>query len=196
MLVAAAVLGMTAMAARLALPVLPGWFVRADPPAPCDVIVVSGSDPEGSTEVEGARLWHRGLGRFLLCAGRPAAWHVEEDEVMARHAQSLGVPTERILRFPIPFSDAPDAGTLREEIRRLRPFLRRRGVRSALVLSAELQSRRESLLLRPWRRAGIRVLVHPVAGPEFHAAGWWRRRMDTKVVVSEALAWLTLPFGH
>jgi hypothetical protein len=51
-------------------------------------------------------------------------------------------------------------------------------------------------VLRPWRRAGLRVLLHPIAGPDFRAAGWWRRKTDTKVVVGEALGWLTMPFGH
>jgi len=180
MLAGAALLGLAVIAARLALPSVPGWSIHADALAPCDVIVVAGSDPEGSTEAEGARLWRAGSGRYLLCAGRPAAWHVLEEVVMARH---------------LPFSDAPDAGTMREENRRLLPLLRRRGFRSALVVSSALESRRRSLLLRPWRRAGLRALVHPIPDAGFLEAGWWRRKTDTKLVVSEALGWLTLPFG-
>jgi hypothetical protein len=178
------------------LPVVPGWFIRADPLAPCDVILVAGSNPLGSTEAEGVRLWRRGMGRSLLCVGRAAAWNVAEDEVMVHHARALGVPANRLLHFAIPFTDAPDAGTMREEARLLLPFLRARGVRSVLIVSAELQSRRKALLLRPWRRAGLRVRVHPIASPDFSAAGWWRRKTDTKAVVGEALGWLTLPFGH
>src|SRR5687768_17029375 len=104
---AAAVLGLAAGLARIALPVVPGWFIRADPLAPCDVIMVAGSNPAGSTEVEAVRLWRRGLGRYLLCVGRPAAWRVSEEEVMARHARALGVPAEQVLSFHIPFSNAP-----------------------------------------------------------------------------------------
>ena len=170
MLAGAALLGLAVIAARLALPSVPGWSIHADALAPCDVIVVAGSDPEGSTEAEGARLWRAGSGRYLLCAGRP-------------------------LTLDIPFSDAPDAGTMREENRRLLPLLRRRGFRSALVVSSALESRRRSLLLRPWRRAGLRALVHPIPDAGFLEAGWWRRKTDTKLVVSEALGWLTLPFG-
>jgi hypothetical protein len=181
---------------RLALPSIPGWFIHADRLAPCDLIVVTGSNPEGSTEEEGVRLWRRGLARRLLFVGRPAAWNVAEDEVMVRHARALGVPADRLLRFHLPFSSDPDAGTMREEQRRLLPFLQARGVRSVLVVSGEIQSRRKSLLLRPWRRAGLRVLVHPIPGPDFRATRWWRRKMDTKVIVGEALGWLTLPFGH
>jgi uncharacterized SAM-binding protein YcdF (DUF218 family) len=190
--VAGAVLG----AARLALPSVPGWFIRANRLAPCDLIVVTGSNPAGSTEIEGVRLWRQGMGRRLLCVGRLAAWNVTEDEVMVRHARALGVPPDRLLRFHIPFSVAPDAGTMREEARRLLPFLRTRGVRSVLVVSSDIQSRRKSLLLKSWRRAGVHVLVHPIPGPDFHADGWWRRKLDTKVVVGEVLGWLTLPFGH
>jgi uncharacterized SAM-binding protein YcdF (DUF218 family) len=189
-------LGLAVVLARLALPVIPGWFIRADPLTPCDVIVVAGSNPAGSTEAEGARLWQRGFGHYLLCVGRPAAWRVAEEAVMARHARALGVPADRVLRFHIPFSYAPDAGTMREEARLLLPFLRARGFRSALVISAELQSRRKYRVLRPWRRAGLRVLIHPIASPDFRTDGWWRRKTDTKVVVGEALGWLTLPFGH
>jgi uncharacterized SAM-binding protein YcdF (DUF218 family) len=181
---------------RSVLPVLPGWFIRADPLAPCDVILVSGSNPQGSTEAEGVRLWRQGLGRSLLCVGRTAAWNVTEDEVMVRHARALGVPADRLLRFSIPFSDAPDAGTMREEARLLLPFLQARGVHSVLVVSAELQSRRKAWLLRRWSHAGLRVLMHPIAGPDFRTGGWWRRKLDTKSVVGEALGWLTLPFGH
>jgi uncharacterized SAM-binding protein YcdF (DUF218 family) len=190
-----ALLGLAAAAARLALPVVPGWFLYADPPAACDVILAAGSNPAGSTEAEGARLWHAGFGRCILCLGRQAAWHVAEEEVMARHLRSLGIPASRILIFDIPFSDAADAGTMREENRLLLPLLRRRGFRSVLVISSALESRRRSLLLRPWRRAGLRVLVHPIPDHEFRAVGWWRRKMDTKRIVSEALGWLTLPFG-
>ena len=188
-------LGLAATAARLALPSVPGWFIHADPPAPCDVILVAGSNPEGSTETEGARLWRAGSGSDVLCVGRQAAWHVMEDQVMARHLRTLGIPSSRILTFAIPFSDAVDAGTMREENRLLLPLLRRRGFRSVLVISPALESRRRSLLLRPWRRAGLRVLVRPIPDPRFHTAGWWRRKMDTKFVVGEALGWLTLPFG-
>ena len=121
---------------------------------------------------------------------------VHEDEVMLRHARSLGVPAERLIGYHIPFSNAPDAGTMREELRLLRPFLQARGVRSVIVISSEMQSRRKSLLLGAWRDAGLQVLVHPMPHPDFRPAGWWRRKTDTKVVVGEALAWLTLPFGH
>lgn len=193
---AGALLALIAVAApRCLLPAVPGWFVHAEPPAPCDVIVLSGSNPGGTTEVEGARLWRRGAGRVLLCVGRPAAWHVLEDQVMARHLRILGVPPERILCFDIPLSDAPDAGTIREDARLLLPLLQRQRFRSALVIVPELQSRRRSYLLRPWRRAGIRVLVHPMPDPDFRAAGWWRRKRDTKQLVGELLGWLTLPFG-
>jgi hypothetical protein len=188
--------GAALVVVRLALPSIPGWFIHADRLAPCDLIVVTGSNPEGSTEEEGVRLWRRGLARRLLFVGRPAAWNVAEDEVMVRHARALGVPADRLLRFHLPFSSDPDAGTMREEQRRLLPFLQARGVRSVLVVSGEIQSRRKSLLLRPWRRAGLRVLVHPIPGPDFRATRWWRRKMDTKVIVGEALGWLTLPFGH
>jgi hypothetical protein len=190
-----ALLGLAAAAARLALPSVPEWFIHADAPAPCEVIVIAGSDPEGSTEAEAARLWRAGTGRYLLCVGRQAAWHVMEDEVVARHLQALGIPSSRVLTFAIPFSDAADAGTMREENRLLLPLLRRRGFRSVLVISPALESRRRSLLLRPWRRAGLRVLVHPIPDPRFRATGWWRRKTDTKFVVGEALGWLSLPFG-
>jgi hypothetical protein len=160
------------------------------------VIVVAGSNPKGSTEREGVRLWRRGYGRYLLCVGRPAAWNVKEEEAMARHARDLGMPADRVLTYHIPFSTAPDAGTMREEARLLLPFLQQQGFRSALVVSAELQSRRKARMLRPWRRAGLRVRIHPISGPEFQADGWWRRKTDTKMVVSEAIGWLTMPFGH
>jgi hypothetical protein len=186
---------LAAIGLRLALPSMPRWFIHTDPPATCDVIVVAGSNPEGSTEAEAARLWRSRAGRMILCVGRPSAWHVTEDEVMARHLRSLGVPANRVLAFDIPFSNAPDAGTMREEVRLLLPFLRRQRFRSAVVIASELQSRRRSYRLRPWRRAGLRVLVHPIPDPAFHAAGWWRRKRDTKLVVGEMLGWLALPFG-
>jgi hypothetical protein len=174
---------------------MPAWFIRADPPAPCDVIVVAGSNPAGSTEAEAFRLWQQGLGRMLLCVGRPVAWHVAGDEIMARHVRALGVPADRVLAVDIPFSEAPDAGTMREEARLLLPFLRRQRFLSALVISSELQSRRRAFLLRPWRHAGIRVILHPIPDPAFHAAGWWRRKRDTKSMIGEMLGWMTLPFG-
>jgi hypothetical protein len=179
---------------RLALPAMPGWLIHADSPARCDVIVVAGSNPEGSTEREGARLWRGGEAQRILCVGHPVAWHVAEDEVMARHLRVLGVPSGRVLTFDIPSSDAADAGTMREEVRLLLPFLLRQRFRSAVVVSPELQSRRRSFLLQPWRRAGLRVLVQPIPDPAFRAAGWWRRKRDTKRLVGEMLGWLTLPF--
>jgi hypothetical protein len=52
-----------------------------------------------------------------------------------------------------------------------------------------------ALMTRPWRHAGLRVLVCPIPEPGFRPDGWWRRKVDTKVVVGETLAWLMLPFG-
>jgi uncharacterized SAM-binding protein YcdF (DUF218 family) len=195
-LAAVALLAAGMAAARLMLPSVPSWFVHADPLQPCDLILVAGSNAAGSTEAAAVRLWRQGLGERLLCVGRPAAWGVREEEVMARHARALGVPADRVLRFHLPFSHAPDAGTMREERRLLLPYLRKRGVRSVLVISSELPSRRKALLLRPWRRAGLEVRVHPLPHPDFRRAGWWRRKTDTKMIVSETLAWLMLPFGH
>ena len=183
------------IAARLALPRVPAWFVHSDPLARCDVIVVAGSDPKGSTEAAAARLWQAGWGTIVLCVGRPAAWHMDAESVMARHLRALGVPASHILTLRIPLSDAPDAGTMREENRRVLPLLQRRGFRSALVVSGALESRRRAFLLRSWRRAGLQVRVYPIPDPDFHLLRWWRSKMDTKRVVSESLGWLTLPFG-
>lgn len=197
-LAGAVLLSLLAAGTRLLLPAVPGWFIHSDGSdrsVRSDVIVMFGSNPEGSTEAEGARFWRGGYGRYLLCVGRPAAWNVRGEEVMARHLRALGIPAARILTFDIPFSDAPDAGTMREENRRLLPFLRRRSFRSALVISAELESRRRHRLLDSWRRAGLSVRVYAVPEAEFQMAGWWRRKSDTKRVVSELLGWLSLPFG-
>ena len=84
---------------------------------------------------------------------------------------------------------------MREEVRLLLPFLRRQRFRSVVVVSPEMQSRRRSHLVQTWRRAGLRVLIHPIPETEFHTAGWWRRKRDTKLLVTELLGWLTLPFG-
>jgi len=56
-----------------------GLVRHADPPAPCDVIVAADSNIRRSTEVEGARLWRAGWGRYLLCVGRQVAWHVRAE---------------------------------------------------------------------------------------------------------------------
>jgi hypothetical protein len=197
-LAGAVLLSLLVVSARLALPAVPGWFIYSDGSdrsVQCDVIVVAGSDPQGSSEAEGARLWSAGAGRCLLCVGRPAAWNVSAEAVMARHLRVLGIPPDRILTFHIPFSDAPDAGTMREEDRLLLPCLLHRGVRSAMVIATALESRRRFLRLGSWRRAGLRVRVHAIPEPQFHPADWWRRKPDTKLVVGEILGWLTLPFG-
>ena len=115
---------------------------------------------------------------------------------MARHARTLGIPAERVLRFHIAFSNEPDAGTMREEARLLLPFLQARGVRKVLVIAPALQSRRKALVLGRWQRAGIRVRIHPMPDSGFRAAGWWRRQSDTKRVVGEALSWVLMPLGH
>jgi hypothetical protein len=43
------------------------------------------------------------------------------------------------------------------------------------------------VLLRPRRRAGLRVAIHPNAGSEFKPTGWRRRETNAKAVVGEAL---------
>jgi hypothetical protein len=73
-LAGAALLVLSAAGIELALPAMPGWLIHVDPPARCDLIVVEGSNPEGSTEMEAARLWRRGQAEKVLCVGRPKAW--------------------------------------------------------------------------------------------------------------------------
>lgn len=177
------------------LPAVPGWFVSADRPVRSELIFVTGSDPAGSTEVVAARLWRRGLGRYLVCVGRPVAWHVLGEQAMAAHLRALGIPASRVMTLDIPFADAPDSGTMREENRWVRAYMLRRGFHTAIVISPALQSRRRSFFLRTWRRSSLIVHVYPVADPGFRAGGWWHRKTDTKIVVSEALGWLMLPFG-
>jgi uncharacterized SAM-binding protein YcdF (DUF218 family) len=174
----------------LVLPALPGWLAARDAPRPSDLVIALGGDSSGSREAGAARLWQAGQAHLVLCSGRDLLWQTNEADAMAAHVQSLGVPPGRILR------SRAGASTIEEAVRIL-PLAQARGLRSVLLVTSSLHSRRARLLFRrAWRGSGIRVLSCPVESPYFRRERWWTRVRDRHVLLVELLSWVRIGIGR
>src|SRR5438128_2058259 len=112
--IALAVAGALALALVLArrpvLEAIPRALVLAEPDEPADAIVVLAGD--GGERVERAvDLWKRGLSRtgLLVVSGGPLYWKTTWADLMAAHAQALGVPREKIVLQSVSRTTAEDA---------------------------------------------------------------------------------------
>lgn len=172
------------------LPRLPDWLTARDPALRSDLAIALGGDSSGSREAGAARLFHAGRVAAILCSGRDLLWHVNEADAMAAHARALGVPASRILRSRSGESTALEAA-------QILPIVRRHGVRSVLLVTTALHSRRaRAIFRRAWRGAGVRILSCPVESPYFRRERWWSRVRDREVVQVELLSWARVLVGH
>jgi uncharacterized SAM-binding protein YcdF (DUF218 family) len=171
------------------------FLVVRDAVAPSDAIVVlAGSLPD--RVLHGVDLHHAGLAPLLVLT-REGEWPGLEElrargiEIPERFelnrdiARQLGVPEEALVLVE------QRAGSTLAEVEALLPELRRRGVRSILLVTSKTHTRRAALIFAALSGGDIAVRVSPTPYDPYTPEDWWHRRETTRRVVTEYGKWLT-----
>lgn len=158
-------------------------LIQEDPLHQADaILVLAGETRNGSRVTHAVGLYKRGLAPLLMLSGTPMGFRTHEAEVMARHAEYLGVPPDRIVVIK------HDSDSTREEAEVVVPVLQHKGLREViLVTSNSHTARAKRIFVKEAGPAGPRFFASPVDDGYFDPEGWWMRRKDSKTFVYEAI---------
>ena len=154
------------------------FLVRAGAPAPADAVLVLAGDNFGNRILTGAELVHQGFAPRVFVSGPSEVYGAHESDLAIPFAVKRGYPESDFVPLP------HDGRSTREEAQSLLPELRRRGVRSLLLVTSDYHTRRAG---RTFRAAGADLNILVVAAPDrfFTADGWWKTREGRKCVALE-----------
>jgi len=166
-----------------ALTALGRSLIHEDALRPVDaILVLAGDSREGDRVQHAVGLFKRGLAPLLVLSGTPMGFRTHEADVMRRHAEFLGVPSNRILTVK------QNTDSTKEEAGVVVTILKRRGLKNVILVTANYHTARAK---RIFERAagpyGPHFLASPVDDGLFEPEGWWMRRRYAKTFVYEAI---------
>jgi uncharacterized SAM-binding protein YcdF (DUF218 family) len=187
-LIAVAVVAALAAAHPIWLAALGAFLVKADPPAPAEIVVVLGGDFFGHRIETAAELVKRGWAPKVLVSGPFAGYGLSETDLAIPYMVKKGYPREWFIPF------VHGATSTDEEARMVLPELRRRGVHRFLLVTTNFHTRRAG---RIFRSLGRDFEMRVVEAPDeyFRPNDWWRYREARKVFLIEWLKTITGPLG-
>jgi uncharacterized SAM-binding protein YcdF (DUF218 family) len=164
------------------LPVLAAPLIHDDGPAKADIAVVLAGDAWGRRIVKAAELVQQGFVPAVLVSGPDGHYgHYESDYAIA-YAVEKGYRRDWFIAAP------NSARSTQEEARVILCELRRRGVRSFLLVTSDYHTGRSVRIYRRIaREMGFEPAMRAVAAPDehFRQASWWRDRESRKIVFFE-----------
>jgi len=172
-----------AFAVPMGLNVLGAALITDDPLHPADaILVLAGDSREGDRVQHAVGLFKRGLAPLLVLSGTPMGFRTHEADVMRRHAEFLGVPSNRILTVK------QNTDSTKEEAGVVVSILKRRGLKNVILVTANYHTgRAKRIFERAAGPYGPHFLASPVDDGLFEPEGWWMRRRYAKTFVYEAI---------
>jgi uncharacterized SAM-binding protein YcdF (DUF218 family) len=144
-----------------------------------DAILVLAGDNRGRRIVKACELARAGYAPVILVSGPMELYGVNEADLAIRYAVSQGCP-ERILNplYTKALSTAEESMAIRDE-------LKRRNVRSLLIVTSNYHTRRAGSI---FRGTLPNISVRMIAAPDryFEANTWWTTREGQKTFFLEA----------
>jgi uncharacterized SAM-binding protein YcdF (DUF218 family) len=182
-LAACLVVAAGAMVSRsLWLPVLGYALVHDDGPAKADIAVVLAGDYDGRRIDKAAELIREGYVPAALISGPPGFYGLHESDYEIAYAVREGLPPQWFIALP------HSALSTREEASFVFAELRRRSVRSFLLVTSDYHSARaRRIFLAAERALGGGPAMRTVAVPSehFRPDSWWRTREGQKTAFFE-----------
>ena len=188
----AVLLAAAALARSWWLPALGYALIHDEGPAKADLIVVLAGDPYGLRILKGAELVRQGYAPAALVSGAAGFYGAYECDLAIPFAVRHGYPPEYFIPFP------NQALSTREEAGLALPELRRRNVRSFLLVTSDYHTARAARLFRAALRASPGgPAMRVVAAPDefFRPDSWWRSRQAQKTVFTEWCKTIASAFG-
>lgn len=167
-------------------------LVHDDGPATADIAVVLAGDFYGHRIVRAGELVRAGFVPAVLVSGPAGDYGYHENDLAIPFAVRQGFPAEYFVGFP------NQALSTKEEARDILPELRRRKVKSFLLVTSDYHSARARRIFRAAERAsggGPDFRVVSVADEFFRPDSWWRTREGQKTVFFEWSKTIATVFG-
>jgi uncharacterized SAM-binding protein YcdF (DUF218 family) len=193
LLAACLVLAAAAILSRsLWLPELGYALVHDDGPAKADIAVVLAGDYLGHRIEKAAGLIRAGYVPAALISGPPGFYGEHESDYAIAYAVRQGFPAEWFIALP------HSALSTQEEARVVLAELRRRNVRSFLLVTSDYHSARARRIFLAAERAmgggpAMRTVTAP--GEFFRPDSWWRNREGQKTAFFEWTKTLATALG-
>jgi uncharacterized SAM-binding protein YcdF (DUF218 family) len=145
------------------------WLDVTDPLAKADAIVAISGDT-GARAGSAIALWKQGYAPVLIFSGGSSdPDSVASAELMKRTAVAEGVPSNAIVVEGA-------SATTEENAENVADLMKRRGLRSAILVTSPYHQRRAAMLFeREFGRAGLTFRNHPADDPDWDATFWWTR---------------------
>jgi uncharacterized SAM-binding protein YcdF (DUF218 family) len=183
LLAACLVLAAAAILSRsLWLPLLGYALVHDDGPAKADIAVVLAGDQMGHRIEKAAELIREGYVPAALISGPAGFYGLHESDYAIAYAVRLGFPAQWFIALP------NSALSTRDEARAVFAELRRRHVRSFLLVTSDYHTARaRRIFLAAERAMGGGPVMRTVAAPDqfFRPDSWWRNREAQKTAFFE-----------
>jgi uncharacterized SAM-binding protein YcdF (DUF218 family) len=157
-------------------------LVRNDGPAKADIAVVLAGDTRGYRILKAAELVRQGYVPAVLVSGPAGIYGYYECDLAIPFAAAKGCPSEWFVRFP------NHALSTKEEAKAVLGELRRRNVRSFLLVTSDYHSGRAARTFHAVERAaggGPPFRVVDARDEYFTANSWWHSREGWKTVFIE-----------
>ncbi len=158
------------------------FLIRNDGPAKADLAVVLAGDARGNRILEGAELVRKGYAPAVLVSGPAGMYGHYECDLAIPFAVSKGNPPDWFIRFP------NNSLSTREEAAAILGELRRRNIRSFLLVTSTYHSGRAARIYSAAERAaggGPSFRVVAAQDPYFGPDSWWRTREGLKTAFIE-----------
>jgi uncharacterized SAM-binding protein YcdF (DUF218 family) len=167
-------------------------LIHDEGPAKADIAVVLGGDEYGHRIIRAGELVREGYVPAVLVSGPPGYYGLHESELAIPFAVNHGFPAEYFIPFP------NDALYTKTEARAILGELRRRGVKSFLLVTSTYHSARaRRIYLAMERTLGGGPDMRTVATSDefFRPDSWWRTRAGQKVAFMEWSKTVATIFG-
>jgi uncharacterized SAM-binding protein YcdF (DUF218 family) len=167
-------------------------LVHDDGPAKADIAVVLAGDPYGHRILKGGELVREGYVPAVLVSGPAGAYGFYESDLAIAFAVRNGFPADWFLAFP------NKSLSTREEAVDILKELRRRNVKSVLLVTSNYHSARARRIFLATERAsgGGPEMRTVIASDEFfHANSWWLTRQGQKIAFIEWSKTVATVFG-
>jgi uncharacterized SAM-binding protein YcdF (DUF218 family) len=157
-------------------------LVHDEGPAKADIAVVLAGDAYGHRIVKAGELVRAGDVPAVLVSGPGGAYGLHETDLAIPFAVRNGFPAQWFIPLP------NETHSTQEEAAVVLAELRRRNVKSFLLVTSDYHTARAARIYRAAERAaGGGPEMRVVAAPDeyFHANSWWRSREGRKVAFFE-----------
>lgn len=158
------------------------FWIRPDPPANSDVIVIlSDDDFTADRATRAADLYHDGWAPRVVGSGRWLRPYISIADLMQRDLEARGVPRQAVVPFA---HDAPD--TL-EELKGICQFVDQHGWKRVMIVTSNYHTRRTRYLCNHVFPPDMHVLVESAPDHDYDPDSWWRTRIGLKTFFHESV---------